>query len=66
MKGEEMNEIHIPERPEFVKASEEVERLTRLRNRAERGTPEHGQITRQLLKAQGRLNDIQMGRKPRD
>ena len=44
-------------------AASEVERITRLRNRAEDGSEERNQLTRQLQKAHRHLNDAQRGHK---
>jgi hypothetical protein len=44
-------------------AAAEVERLTRLRDAAENGSPEHRELNHQLIKARRRLYEIEWGRR---
>jgi hypothetical protein len=44
-------------------AAAEVERLTKLRDEAERGSEEHGALNHQLMKARRRLYEIDWGKR---
>jgi hypothetical protein len=46
-------------------AAAEVERLTRLRDAAEKGSAEHRELNYQLMKARRRLYEIEWGRRER-
>jgi hypothetical protein len=46
-------------------AAAEVERLTRLRDEAEKGSAEHRELNHQLMKARRRLLDVEWGKRHR-
>jgi hypothetical protein len=48
---------------ELEKAATEVERLTRLRDAAERGSEEHEELNHRLIGARRRLYGIQFGKR---
>jgi hypothetical protein len=52
-------------RPEHEIAAAEVERLTRLRDAAEKGSAEHRELNHQLIKARRRLYEVEWGKRGR-
>jgi len=52
-------------RPELESAAAEVERLTALRDAAEKGSAEHRELNHQLIKARRRLMDVEWGNRER-
>jgi hypothetical protein len=44
-------------------AAAEVERLTRLRDAAERGSSEHRELNHELIKARRRLYEVEWGKR---
>lgn len=50
---------------ELEEAKAEVERLTRLRDEAEKGSPEHQELNHKLIGARRRLYGIQFGKRSR-
>jgi hypothetical protein len=46
-------------------AAAEVEKLTKLRNEAEKGSPEHRELNHRLMKARRRLYEVEWGRRER-
>lgn len=50
---------------EHESAAAEVERLTRLRDEAEKGSAEHRELNHDLIKARRRLYEIEWGRRDR-
>jgi hypothetical protein len=46
-------------------AAAEVERLTKLRDAADKGSAEHRELNHELIKARRRLYEIQWGRRDR-
>jgi hypothetical protein len=49
-------------RPELENAAVEVERLSTLRDRAEKGSAEHRELKHQLIKARRRLWEVEWGK----
>ena len=50
-------------RPGLESAAKEVERLTALRDAAEKGSAEHRELNHQLIKARRRLYEVEWGRR---
>lgn len=50
-------------REEHESTAAEVERLTRLRDEAEKGSPEHRELNHRLMKARRRLYEIEWGKR---
>jgi hypothetical protein len=52
-------------RPQHEIAAAEVERLTRLRDEAEKGSAEHRELNHELIKARRRLYEGEWRKRPR-